>query len=297
MSDSEAPRFDSAFLPTDAPGTIVNLPPKLRNLFGWTPATTLKTQKKCEDIFGVPIGPNNSDRSSVQSMRIAGHVLDTMGVPRTKLAEDLSEDEDSDEGESERGSILEKALESHLDEVLKASDRDRTWLVKRHRPVTDFVQFSHLDEIQRALDENPMLKATFGGDYQIETDVCVGVENSADPSARPFLHAAISSKWTIRSDRVQNVRHEFATLIRNRRGRSPHLVAVTAEPLPSRILSIARGTGEVDNVYHLLFEYLEVAIHDLWDDLSAAQKSAWKEMTEQKRLRPYSNLVNDLILS
>ena len=159
------------------------------------------------------------------------------------------------------------------------------------------MQFLHLSEIQRVLNENPTLRSTFGGDYQIETDVCVGVENSTDPTARPFLHAAISSKWTIRSDRVQNVRHEFATLVRNRRGRSPHLIAVTAEPLPSRILSIARGTGEVDNVYHLLFEHLDAAVKDLWPHLTDVQRSAWTEMTEQKRLRPYSSLVSDLTLS
>ena len=230
-------------------------------------------------------------------MQIAAHMLESMGIPKTKVAADLGEGGEIEGWESEPGSVLEKVLEKDLLLGLNARDPDRTWLVERHRPVTDFAQFLHLSEIQRLLDENPTLKSTFGGDYQIETDVCVGVENSSDPSARPFLHAAISSKWTIRSDRVQNVRHEFATLVRNRRGRSPHLIAVTAEPLPSRILSIARGTGEVDNVYHLLFEHLEIAIGDLWGDLSDVQKSAWTEMTEQKRLRPYSSLVSDLTLS
>jgi hypothetical protein len=270
-------------------------PQWLVDLFGWTPATTEKTKINCIKVFEAPIGPNISDRSNRPSMLIAANMFQAMGIPRTKQAADLGDDE-GDEG-GEPGSLLEIALENHLDNALKAKDPDRIWIVKRKQPVTDFAQFLHLSEIQRVLDANPTLRSTFGGDYQIETDVCVGVENSADPFAIPFLHAAISSKWTIRSDRVQNVRHEFATLVKNRRGRSPHLIAVTAEPLPSRLLSIARGTGEVDNVYHLLYEHLDDAVHQLWDVLSHEQRSAWTEMVIQKRLRPYSSLVDDLTLS
>jgi hypothetical protein len=149
------------------------------------------------------------------------------------------------------------------------------------------------------LEETPVLRSTFAGHYQVKTDVYVGVENSADPDERPFLHAAISSKWTIRSDRVQNVRHEFATLVRNRRGRCPHLILVTAEPLPTRLLSIARGTGEIDAVYHLLYDELDMAVSVLCGGrgLYREQRAAWEEMAKQKRLKPYSSLVDDLILS
>ena len=59
-----------------------------------------------------------------------------------------------------------------------------------------------------------------------------------------FLHASISCKWTIRSDRSQNTRTEALNLIRNRKGPLPHIVAVTAEPLPTRIASLALGTGK-----------------------------------------------------
>jgi len=37
------------------------------------------------------------------------------------------------------------------------------------------------------------------------------------------------------------------------------IVTVTAEPLPSRLTAIARGTGEVDCVYHIAFEELVAA--------------------------------------
>lgn len=47
------------------------------------------------------------------------------------------------------------------------------------------------------------------------------------------------------------IRHEGVILARSRRGREPHIVTVTAEPLPSRLAAIACGTGEVDAVYHV----------------------------------------------
>ena len=76
-------------------------------------------------------------------------------------------------------------------------------------------------------------------------------------------------------------------------------VLVTAEPLPTRLLSIARGTGEIDAVYHLLYDELDMAVSVLCGDrgLYAEQRAAWEEMAKQKRLKPYSSLVDDLILS
>lgn len=77
---------------------------------------------------------------------------------------------------------------------------------------------------------------------------------------RPILHASISSKWTIRSDKSQNSRSEALNLIRNRKGHLPHIVVVTAKPLPSRLSSIALGTGDIDCVYHFALHELKQAV-------------------------------------
>jgi acetylornithine deacetylase/succinyl-diaminopimelate desuccinylase-like protein len=37
-------------------------------------------------------------------------------------------------------------------------------------------------------------------------------------------------------------------LIRNRKGHTPHIAAMTAEPLPTRLASLALGTGDLDCV-------------------------------------------------
>lgn len=229
-------------------------------------------------------------------MHLAGCAYETLDVPRSQIRNQNPDNEDTIDA---TGTALERAIGQNLAKELPAKDSDRTWLVYRGGLVSQFSQFTHLKDLQAILQHNPTLRATFAGDYQVQTDVYVGVANSAKNEEPPFLHAAISSKWTIRSDRVQNVRHEFATLVRNRRGRCPHLVLVTAEPLPSRLLSIARGTGEVDAVYHLLYDELDTAVSTLCGDrgLYPDQEAAWIEMVEQKRLRPYSSLVDDLVIS
>ena len=55
---------------------------------------------------------------------------------------------------------------------------------------------------------------------------------------------------------------------------------VTAEPLPSRLAAIARGTGEVDCVYHIGFEEL-VAETDAAG--TAERKKALDELITQNR--------------
>ena len=269
------------------------IPETMRNLLGWKGATA-KTKESCTKLFGRPIAPNLADLSSQTSMKFAAHAYELLGIPMTKRGGNL--DDDSNAGAS--GPALEKEIETDLKAQLPGIDRDRDWRINREGTVVQFAQFSHLSVLQAILEKNPAIRATYAGDYQIKTDVWVSLPNELDDDPR-FLHAAIASKWTIRSDRVQNVRHEFAMLIRNRRGRSPHLVLVTAEPQPTRVLSIARGTGEIDAVYHLLFDQLDSAVSELCSHPKAypKQRQAWEEMVDQKRLLPYTRLYEDLTLS
>ena len=277
------------------PDVVAEAPPWIEQLLGWKPATQ-KSRRGCEALFDAAIAPNLADMSSRASMHLAGYVYETLGIPKSRVR---AATPGEDNASSASGTALERAIESDLREQLTLHDPDRTWLVTRTGTVADYVQYTHLNELQALLDKSPALRSTYAGDYQVKTDVYVGVENSAMEDEEPYLHAAISSKWTIRSDRVQNVRHEFGMLVRNRRGRAPHLVLVTGEPLPSRLLSIARGTGEIDAVYHLLYDELDIAVSVLCGDggLYSDQRAAWIEMAKQKRLKPYSSLVNDLILS
>ena len=109
----------------------------------------------------------------------------------------------------------------------------------------------------------------------------------------PLLHASLSCKWTLRSDRAQNARAEALNLIRLRKGTQPHIAVILGEPLPSRIASIALGTGDIDCVYHFALPELRQAIDDAGGDDS---RELLAMMIEGKRLRDIADLPLDLAI-
>lgn len=228
---------------------------------------------------GNPV-PNSADSSSTPSKAIARAILEHLTVEPEVILQVTPKN---------LGPALERAVQADLERVLPETDPSRTWQVDHKKVVADFSQYAHLGNVKKAVRRNPVLSADLGLDYLIRPDVTVGVkQNSSSADTDLFLHAAVSCKWTIRSDRVQNIRHEFLQMIRHRRGRLPHLVTVTAEPMPSRIAAIARGTGEVDAVYHIAFAALQQAVEAVG---SRQQKDDLAECVGQGRLRPYEELA------
>ncbi len=181
------------------------------------------------------------------------------------------------------GPLLEAATREFLAVALPVLAPGREWMVGQ-REITAFSQYRHLAALNDLVAENPVLRVELGRDYLIAPDVTVGIP--FDPEGL-FLHAAVSAKWTIRSDRVQNIRHEAVVMIRSRRGRLPHIAAVTAEPMPTRLASIARGTGEIDAVYHVAYAELLEAVLAVGTD---EQRRTLDELINQRRLYPLSRL-------
>jgi hypothetical protein len=106
-----------------------------------------------------------------------------------------------------------------------------------------------------------------------------------------LIHASVSCKWTLRSDRAQNARSEALNLIRNRKGRVPHIVSITAEPLPGRIASLALGTSDLDCVYHFaLPELIRVVTKEAYPDAYEMLRT----LVEGKRLRDIADLPLDM---
>lgn len=238
-------------------------------LLGWKPSSKNK--------LAWPLVPNFADVDNAESMRIAAGVLDALAVER----------EGSSDVPRDPGGPLEQAVRDDLGRDLARRHADRAWLVSRGAVITGFDQYAHLSGVHALVRANPELRITIGMDYLIRPDVTVGLGHVPTASGLPPLHAAISCKWTIRSDRVQNVRHECLQMIRHRRGRQPHLVTVTAEPLPSRLASIARGTGEVDAVYHIAYNAMAASVTD---HANPEQADAWREVTGQRRVLSYEFL-------
>lgn len=182
--------------------------------------------------------------------------------------------------------------------------------------IAQFEQYSHLRDLDIAVKKDRDLQAILGNAYLIAPDVVVSrspVDDSFinrdtflvdDEVARgasirrinqqqEILHAVISCKWTLRSDRAQNARSEALNLIRNRKGRLPHVVVVTGEPSPSRIASLALGTGDVDCVYHFALPELLEAVEQSSDDEAEA---LLRMMVQGKRLRDIADLPLDLAI-
>ena len=189
------------------------------------------------------------------------------------------------------GTRLEEAIERHLSEELPTAIGKAPLTVSRRAPIAEFSQYEHLAQLERLIeaDKSMTLRASIGTDYVIKPDVTVGLELGWDESI--YLHAAIPCKWTLRSDRAQNVRHEAVILIRHRRGRLPHIATVTAEPLPTRLASLARGTAEVDAVYHVALDELRAACVAVG---SRKQIGVLEELTTHDRLRDLSRLGTTL---
>jgi hypothetical protein len=231
-------------------------------------------------ILGLRNGvPNNADIDSETSRAIAGELMRILGVVRVAIP-----------GEAP-GTVLELAVRDHLRLELPSLVPNRIWEIERRYLITHFTQYDHLARLDARILADPTLRVEIGRDYLVKPDVTVGIVQSGHLS--PFLHAAVSCKWTIRSDRVQNIRHEGVILSRHRRGRQPHIVTVTAEPLPSRLAAIARGTGEVDAVYHVALDEL-VAATNLKG--TQDQKDVLDELITQDRLLDFSRLPETLTL-
>lgn len=182
---------------------------------------------------------------------------------------------------------------------------------------SDFAQYEHLAYLAQIVNQNKQLSTMLGNDYMVAPDIViyralcedneinmskiiVNDEICTMPDLRkknggnPILHASISAKWTMRSDRAQNSRTEALNLIRNRKGHLPHIAVVTGEPLPSRIASLALGTGDVDCVYHF-------ALYELLDAVKEYGSNGREDIIETldnlvlgKRLKDISDLPLDL---
>ncbi|MBR6125828.1 type II restriction endonuclease [Candidatus Saccharibacteria bacterium] len=181
---------------------------------------------------------------------------------------------------------------------------------------SSFVQYEHLEYLSELTEKDAKLAASMGNDYMVAPDVVIyqdAIEDSEinknllivdsttskmayirkETGGLPILHASISAKWTMRSDRAQNSRTEALGMIRNRKGHLPHIVVVTGEPMPGRLASLALGTGDIDCMYHF-------ALYELIDAVEKSGAEDSKELLDVlikgKRLKDISDLPLDLVV-
>jgi hypothetical protein len=274
----------------------------------------------CQEVIGVRRDPkegmeypNNADSSNKSSIKIALGLLELLGCPKNYF------------GVSEKaiGGRFEKITNDFLTEAFQLLHhlRPGRWVYATSQTaISGFDEYEHLGYLEKIIKPDKALASALGTDYIVKPDIIVGrqpvtdeeinqfteVIGSGDTHAaltplrerntktrRPILHASISCKWTIRSDRSQNTRTEALNLIRNRKGPLPHIVAVIGEPLPTRIAALALGTGDLDCVYHFALDELKEAISDLDNQ---DQMDMLEMLIEGRRLRDVSDLPFDLAI-
>lgn len=255
--------------------------------------------------------PNFCDGSNKSSVRIACGITERLGY--TPKREPIKEQTVGDLFELATKNYLSKAFE------LLQHVRPGNWIYSTSQTaISGFDQYEHLAYLERIVARDKALAPALGGDYIVKPDIIVARMPISDEEvnskgmlvdgedtvakltplraanreqAFPLLHASISCKWTIRSDRSQNTRTEALNLIRNRKGHLPHIVAVTAEPLPTRISALALGTGDLDCVYHFALNELVDAIQSIDNQ---DQLDMLNMLVEGRRLRDISDLPFDL---
>lgn len=255
--------------------------------------------------------PSNADKASALSIRIAKGVADLL---MTRKAQGKAVGQTS-------GAKFEQINMQFLQATFPRlqSLRPGKWHIVRlgnRSPIktSSFAQYAHLDYLTHLIKEDAILASSLGNDYMVAPDVVIYRETEPDEAINrdepildetvcklcnlrksngslPILHASISAKWTMRSDRAQNSRTEALGLIRNRKGHLPHIVVVTGEPLPSRIASLAMGTGDIDCVYHFALYELVKAVEQTEAEDSI---ELLRMLVKGNRLKDISDLPIDL---
>jgi hypothetical protein len=270
----------------------------------------------CGKLLSVRGGyANIADKASHSSRAIAQGIIDNIDFPLCKKP--LSS--------QAIGANFSVLTMQYLNDSFSSLNHIRpgNWLFsasQNRAGIAAFDQYKHLLDLSKLAKKHKELAAILGGDYIIIPDIIIARSPISDseinqhqtlidskseigkysplrlsniPDGNAILHASISCKWTIRSDRTQNTRTEALNLIRNRKGNAPHIVAVVAEPLPSRIASIALGIGDIDCVYHFALPEL---CHALSTGDFPDQNEILTNLINSRRLRDISDLVFDLAI-
>lgn len=212
----------------------------------------------------------------------------------------------------EPGTQLQNVIRDWLNTAIKTRNLQEALVANCNEPLDRFYQYQHLEELRRLVrdDSTGELEIVLGGDYVVKPDVIIEWKNRpwrdlviqekaliVRESSHRFLHASVSCKWTIRSDRVQNVRLEATNIIRKRRGRPPHFVCVTCEPFPSRLAAVAGGDGDLDCTYHLDLQTLWSTVAELaaGDKVFESHLNKLEILIRARKLRPLVELPQDLL--
>lgn len=169
------------------------------------------------NVKGWSTVPNNADVSNKGSLEIAKGMLDFLGVQKIQ----------DWQARQTAATFFEAAVRSYitLDDLV----------VRRGSRLSEFAQYRHLAGRH---------------DDDLRLDITVSNSNTK-------LLAVLELKTTVRSDRARGAIRNLTGALHQHQGRDiPIAAVVTAEPLPSRLLSITPQTGDTHLVFHVALRAL-----------------------------------------
>lgn len=260
---------------------------------------------------GVASNADGSQRTSVSAALSIAEELSAQVVPKKLTGQRV-------------GKQFEEAVEQFLNSTFPqfASIRPGNWSIENvggsraEYQISKYEPYRHLADLASAIESDRNLASVLGNSYEVSPDILVLRHPEPDSiinrdhdlvdvdsgrcaiirkanQGHSIVHAIVSCKWTLRSDRAQNARSEALNVIRNRKGRTPHIAVVTGEPSPSRLASLALGTGDIDTVYHFALPELLNAVEKTQNDEAM---SMLHTLVSGKRLRDISDLPLDLAI-
>lgn len=274
------------------------------------------------DGIGVP---SNADVGDRERAKLGKFNVSTIIAQRMAELAGVRQTEDPKKKGTSAGVKFEDLTAQFIRETFPSLQhlRPGTWTVmslgnQSSIKASSFAQYEHLEYLAELVSANGKLMTALGNDYVVAPDIVIYRSLYEDEEinagrlyindevsrmatlrkkagGKPILHASVSAKWTMRSDRAQNSRTEALNLIRNRKGSLPHIMVVTNEPLPSRLASLALGTGDIDCLYHCaLYELLEAVRRYGEENGRDDMVESLENLVEGKRLKDISDLPLDL---
>jgi hypothetical protein len=265
--------------------------------------------------------PNTSDNNDALSKEIGRTLFDVLGVPNEQA------------GPEDPGAALEEHVSAHLAEVRP------DLLIARSRSAAHFEQYAHMAVFPRYRRGHrrsgealaPLIEAIEGLDSRMERATIgalmaraaaafqeqdnlaaellahmpeeallkIDITVADQQPQLPRLQVALSSKWSLRTDRAQDCVSQGSKLVAQRRGRMPHFAVITMEPRPSMLKILGDGSGAVDCVYHLHLPALTKAMRSLAEvgrrnPLTWSPLLTFDRLVRQRRLRDYDELVAEV---
>ncbi len=261
---------------------------------------SLELSRALLDALGVPpnkVAPANETAGNNLEEKVVEHLRSLRSdliIERGRKAQEFAQYShlkvfpDLEKAFKKLGKDFEPTIET-LTGLIEGLEMDRATRTKVRRQIR---KLTRIAEQQGSLVRNLVLQMP--SESLLKIDISVAIPHQGKPDE---LAIALSSKWSLRTDRAQDCVSQGNKLVAQRRGHMPHFAVITIEPRPAMLRILGDGSGSVDFIYHLDVPALTEAIAavDTTKQEHHKQGTAFNKLLFQGRLRDYDDLVKEVM--